>query len=273
MPLSRTPLFAAVCLVALVLTPLALAGAQAEPAARPDRAIAVTVLDAAGKPAPGVTLAGMWAAGGYRGQGDLSRMLAVGPTWKTGPDGVAEVRMRGRRGPYASDAAVTSFFAFDAKQEFAALAVVAGKSLGPALTLKLEPVITVRGRLWCARLKRAPAWANGYVFANTPDGKGSIRVAASPTTDGTFKLKLPPGQYRQNFFGAEVEAMPVDLGLYADARDHDLGTVELEPNGIARAYGKAPPDWWVKEARGIPADRDPVDYQGKWLLVIYWAWW
>ena len=100
-----------------------------------------------------------------------------------------------------------------------------------------------------------------------------MRIAAGPTRDGRFKLKLPPGKYLQNCFGEEVELLPLDLDLRADKPDHDLGKVEFMASGIARAYGKAPPEWWVKEARGVSEEKEADDYRGKWLLVIYWAWW
>jgi len=252
------------------------AGVSAAQVATDDRdsgIITVRVIDAAGRPAPGLTIAGLWAAGGYRGESDRERMLPVGRQWKTGPDGTAQIRVRGRRGPYVSASAVASFLTYDAAQKHAAIAVVRTKALKGSITLKLEPAVTVRGRYYCPELERSPRWANGYVFAFTPDGRESVRIAAGPTTDGRFKLKLPPGQYRQNCFGEEVELLPVDFGLYADEPDHDLGTVELMASGIARAYGKAPPDWWIKEARGVEKDVEPSDYRGKWLLVMYWAWW
>ena len=235
--------------------------------------IAVNVVDASGKPASGITIAGLWAAGGYRGDGDREKMIPVGPRWKTGPDGSVKVPVRGRRGPYVSGSAVVSFLTYAAAQKHAALALVKTKGLKKTVTLNLEPVVTVHGRFYCPGLKRLPRWANGYVFAFTADGKASVRIAASPTTDGKFKLKLPPGQYRQNCFGEEVELLPVDLVLNADEPDHDLGTVNLEASGIARAYAKAPPDWWVKETRGVKGNVEAGDFRGKWLLVIYWAWW
>ncbi|MHC4469401.1 MAG: hypothetical protein ACYTDY_17365 [Planctomycetota bacterium] len=260
-----------VLLVLLLFATLAAAQVSTDDA--PSATVTVTVVDAAGKPAPGLTIAGLWGAGGYLGEGDRKRMVPIGPVWKTGTDGSVKVAIRGRRGPYVSASKVTALLTYDEKQEHAALAILVGAPASGKVTLKLGPVVTVRGKFACPELGRTPRWANNYLFGFSEDGKGSVRIAVAATPDGSFAFKLPPGRYAQHCFGEEVTLLRRTLDLDAEESEQDLGTVEFEASGIAKAYGKEPPLWWIQEARGVDLSVEPADYKGKWLLVIYWAWW
>ena len=81
-----------VAIVVLLLAASTLV-AQVSTENRPSAAVSVRVVDAEGKAVPGIEIAGLWAAGGYRGEGDRKRMLPVGPTWKTGPEGTVEIEV------------------------------------------------------------------------------------------------------------------------------------------------------------------------------------
>jgi hypothetical protein len=229
--------------VVMLLSSLALAQVMTDkPAAG---AITVTVLDAKGEPAPGLTIAGLWGAGGYMGEGDRERMVPVGPTFTTGKDGKAKVTIGARRGPYVSASRVTALLTYDRKQENAAIAILVGRPESGKVTLRLGPVATVRGRFSCKE----------------------------PTPDAAFEFKLPRGRYAQHCFGEEVALLRRSLHLEGEQAVHDLGTVDLDASGLAKSYGKEPPYWWIREARGVDEDVVVADYKGRWLLVIYWAWW
>ena len=181
------------------------------------------------------------------------------------------IPFRGRGAPRFTREGLTSFFCYDEAQEHSALAIFSVKEPEAEVRLELVPVVAVRGRFACPELKRVPEDTSIYFYVRTLSG--SVRVGVVHAIDAAFKLKLPPGDYRGHAFGPEVQLGIVDAWLEEDEKEHDLGTVDLEPSAVARSYGKAPPRWWIKETRGVSPDVEMSDYEGRWLLIVYWAWW
>lgn len=229
--------------------------------------LSVKIVDAEGQPVPGLVVAHRWSRNGYWGDAKAKGRMVPGG-WQATSDekGEFQIKIARRRLPRA-------LLTYDKEQKRGAVVVLEEGNVDKPITLKLAPLVTVRGKLWCEALKKSPTWANNYIYAYTSDELATTRLATSVTRDGHFEFKLPPGVYRQDYFGEEVKLDRRLLDLDGKSPLLELGTVKMERTLIVKRYGKTLPAWAVKEARGVGKDVKIEDYRGRWLFIFYWAHW
>ncbi len=124
---------------------------------------------------------------------------------------------------------------------------------GKSFTVRLAPVCRVRGNVVSPDLESVNmplGWAYAYVYW----GDNAILAAAPRNKPHLFDLSLPPGEYTLEFGGAGSHnhvptRITASLGdkrqairVSEEQRELDLGSVELEPTGVAKLIGKAAPE-------------------------------
>lgn len=163
----------------------------------------------------------------------------------------------------------TAVLAIDAAQTRGAVALITTNNVGESLTLKLEPLITVRGEFTCHDLGAPPEWSNVYMSL-MPD---KVRVAGDFSDPPRFSFKLPPGEYDFNGYGTDVQGLHQTIHLKASEPVVDLQKIDLKATPMALHYGKPAPPWHVTAARGLPRNVKVSDFRGRWLLVEFWGFW
>lgn len=131
------------------------------------------------------------------------------------------------------------------------------------------PSVPVTGTFACAALGRAPV----DVGLNVYRLPGREPVSRTSWASGRFSLTLPPGKYLLQFHGVEIAQLAFPILITKDAKDFDLGAIDLEPSVLAAHYGKPPPAWHVAEARGVDPKAALADFKGKWTLLVFWGFW
>ncbi len=218
------------------------------------------VVDADGKPVADAIVSGMWDSSADKHQ-PLGFMSPYESN-KTGADGRFNLKMD------SEDSAIL-LMAIDANQQLGGLAVVDPNEPQAALSIRLAPLIEVRGRFSCDELKGGPGWTNVYI-AHSPTKR---RLLTCEPKDDKFVFKLPPGKYDFDGYGNNVLGIDRALTLTPDKPVLDLGTIDLRATGIAKNKGKAPPAWNITDARGIPKTVQYSDLKGKWVLLEFWGHW
>jgi len=165
------------------------------------------------------------------------------------------------------------------EHEFALLAMNDERTLGglahfdPAkpepLTIRLQPLVEVSGRLTVRGSKKPPKWTNVSVSLRAEQGK----IARSAQDDGTFSLKLPPGDYDFFCHGADLVPKVRRVVLEQASGPVDLGTIELRPTVVVRKASRRAPKLNVTEARGVSADLELKQLRGKWVALEFWGHW
>jgi thiol-disulfide isomerase/thioredoxin/tetratricopeptide (TPR) repeat protein len=225
------------------------------PALAGKKTVSGVVLDAAGKPVAGAQVARFW--GSQKG--------AMKPFDEATTDD---------RGQFAlgidNYGHPTALLAIDDEQEHGQLAILDASSLGRPLTLRLQPLITLRGEFFCEELDEAPSWSNVYINVTT----NRIRLAEDDSVPSKFELKLPPGEYEISGYGnEEVRGTNRHVTLSVDTPVTNLGRINLAATPIGLHWGKPAPSWNITEARGVGTNVTLADFRGKWLLLDFWGYW
>lgn len=213
------------------------------------------VLDSVGKPVAGAQVAGFWSAqrGVMKPHGEAT----------TDNQGRFELEIENYGRPVA-------LMAIDEEQQQGQFIVLETLNGGIGLTLRLRPLITLRGEIFCKELDEALAWSNVYINTTT----NGIRLAQDYSVPSKFELKLPPGDYEINPYGGEeVSGTNLQVKLSPDKAVVDLGRVNLAATPIGLLWGKPAPPWHITEARGIGTNAKLSDFKGKWLLLDFWGYW
>jgi thiol-disulfide isomerase/thioredoxin len=223
-------------------------------AARADN-VTVTgrVTDAAGKPAAGVELASFWMV-----EGDNMKAYQ-------GVTTDAEGRFSIKLSHYGRPVAVLGL---DHDRKTGGLFTVDPKAARKEVTLKLGPLVRVKGSFFCKELNFKPTWTNVYMM--TPDDARFVQCASK---EAAFSFLLPPGTYKFWGYGTDIQNVKQNLTVAADKPEVDLQTVEAKATPIAKHKGKAPPKWHVTDARGVKKEVSLDDYKGKWVLVDFFTHW
>src|SRR5262249_7005474 len=74
-------------------------------------------------------------------------------------------------------------------------------------------------------------------------------------------------------YGQDVRGVRRETEVPAGKPNFDMGTIDLPATEIAKHVGKAPPQWFVKDARGLKKEVTIADFKGKWVLVDFWGHW
>jgi thiol-disulfide isomerase/thioredoxin len=165
------------------------------------------------------------------------------------------------------------------QRRFALLAMNDERTLGglahfdPAkpepLTIRLQPLIEVSGRLTARGSKKPPKWTNVSVSLRAERAK----IARCVRDDGTLSLELPPGDYDFFCHGADLAPKVKHVVLQPDSGPVDLGTIELRPTVLVRKANRRAPKLSVTAARGVTADIELKQLRGKWVALEFWGHW
>ena len=266
------------------------------------------VVDEAGRPVAGATVAYFWSANGTgkRADGtplDVTKDDELRELWAH----EGEMQPRGRSATTAEDGSfVTTLhgrahavMAMDAGRKRGGIVRVAeGKEEAP-VAITLGPLVRVRGKFASKAGEKAPVWTNVYVLlpADATRPIDSLRVAHCASFDARFELWLPPGKYVLDAYAESNSVNEIDLRVEpdreivvsVDSPEHDVGVLELQSTASERQkrvielktagkwgdytkeYGKSPPPWNVVDARGVKKDVRLSDFRGKWVLIDFWG--
>ncbi|MEZ5964244.1 MAG: hypothetical protein R3F56_10400 [Planctomycetota bacterium] len=231
------------------------------------------VVDGAGQPVAGVVVADFWTF-------DEARPIGHGEVleWKDTERGREVLRTQDLRsdadgrfaGRLQCPRGKSLLLALTADGELGGSVEVDRDAKNDALTITLVPTVRVHGTFVCEELAEGVTWTNVYM-SSLP---ARHRVASCSSDSGAFDLRLPPGHWQFDGYGAGLRDLLRPLKLDADVRDLDLGEVELRAEYLALMRGKQLPEWTVTDARGIDlADSKLAAFRGKWLLVEFWGFW
>jgi hypothetical protein len=223
-----------------------------------------TVIDADGNPVAGAVVAISWNSGGgeQNPQGFMSPYGGSKGGSKTDADGRFTMTLE------FYDRSI-ALLAIDGAQKLGGIAVVDPKQPDAPISIRLAPLIEVRGSFSCDELKRPPGWTNVYID-HKPSGWRLLSCDSSKTT---FAFKLPPGDYDFDGYGNDVIGVRKALSLTADKPVLDMGTIDLRATRIAKHMGKEPPAWNITDARGVTKTVKYSDFKGKWVLMEFWGFW
>jgi Flp pilus assembly protein TadD/thiol-disulfide isomerase/thioredoxin len=213
-----------------------------------------TVLDANGRPVKGATIAPHW-------------LVEKGRWRSTGANSDAQGHFRLELDLYNG---ARSLLAVDARHETGALVNVGGTNAAQGITVRLVPMVSVRGEYYCPELSEPIGWCNTCF----PYPTNGLFIMEGRSDVGTFEVKLPPGQY--GFLGYDdiaAERSRRTLELTAIQPVLDLGRIDLKATPLALSWGRPSPAWHITEARGLPATATVADFRGQWLLLDFWGYW
>jgi hypothetical protein len=276
-----------------------------------DNRIRVTghVLDESGRPVASATVADFWSANGTGKRPDGKPLdLKIDKEMRICWSHVGE--MEPRVSMPALTAADGSFsfefrddthtiIAMDPTRQRGGIATWAKGNETAPLTIRLGPLVRVRGRFEGPGNGQVPYWTHIYVMApfdqTRPLHLG--RLAHCGSFDARFEVALPPGSYilqgysNDSTLGAfEGDLVPdMTIHLPADKTEVDLGTLKLKPHvpdcrmlesrakadgtwyDYTKHFGEPAPQWHAADARGVNKNARVSDFKGKWLLLDFWG--
>ncbi|MHC4551037.1 MAG: TlpA family protein disulfide reductase [Planctomycetota bacterium] len=242
-------------LIVFVLAPAAFAEDSKEVRGR--------VVDADGKPVPGIGIATGWQ---FHGPAPSARWRAGVKTYShaattTDPEGKFARALYFRGRPVA-------LLALDLASKRGGVFVLDKRNVDQEQTLTVRPLVHLHGSIGIGDANLRDTTVYVYVF----DPRAPIAFASYITRD-RFSFHLPPGTYQVLFTAKDLVPLKVPVGLAAGNREVDLRTVDLSATNLAQHYGKEPPPWNVTAARGVDPGVRLSDYKGKWVLIEFWAYW
>ena len=209
------------------------------------------VLDAAGEPVEGITVAPYWISEEGRW------------TTRTGKRTDAEGKFL-FQARYVSGRLMT----LDATQKRGAIVSFDAEAARQPLILKLQPTTLVRS----AYTNKGLGYEIEKLYVSFTPRATRMAIAAHRGSP-SFGLRLPPGDYDLSVGGVDCQRLSQSVTVAGDMPVLDMGTTDLKPTIIAQHYGKAPPAWTVTEARGVKAKTTLADFKGKWVLLEFWGYW
>jgi thiol-disulfide isomerase/thioredoxin len=271
------------------------------------------VVDAQGRPVPNVDVTFFWNANGVP-LAEIQRIEKL--TGEVREREAAKVsENEGRMEPWGEKPAKTDAdgrFSFPMKwQRYYAIAIDKERQQGAlilsnssdehrVLTIRLTPLVRMRGRVRVAGSGRRPD--SSIVVARLPENENfplaNNRLAICCSSHATFDILLPPGKYELEANG-DLAGHRYELASYrpitlqAGVREVDAGILEFTPPTLRRGdrireaqatgtwpnvdhtklYGKSAPKWHAVDARGIAKSAQVADLKGKWVLVYFWGPW
>jgi thiol-disulfide isomerase/thioredoxin len=216
------------------------------------------VVDEADRPVAGITLSTHWFK-----RGDAPILPAEGVA-KTDDQGQFRVELTFYYGRSES------LCALDTQKERGGIAVVGPMTPEEPMTIKVGPLVHVHGRYVCKELGTPVGWTNS-MFLSMPE---RWRICENMTEKAEFSVLLPPGRYSlQGYGGPDVAQHRRELTLGSDARDVDLGEIDLAASQIAKLKRKPAPTLQPTDARGVSKSVQIADYKGKWVALEFWGHW
>lgn len=162
-----------------------------------------------------------------------------------------------------------------------------------ATEIRLLPLIRVRGSFEGPESDKRPSWT--HVWTLVPDDPtwplGTSRLVSCGSHEARFAMSLPPGHYVLDANDDTAHGiLEKEINLTGDKPDIDLGVLRLsretrlninekikqsQSSGAMRDYtkhyGEKLPAWHIVDARGVSKNVQLSDFQGKWVLVKFWA--
>lgn len=159
--------------------------------------------------------------------------------------------------------------------------------------IALTKLVDVRGRMRCIGVWKKPEWSNVYVAIQPDEERRPLdyfRLADCSSLGADFAFKLPAGNYHLEVYCTGPEAQikeGVELAI-AGQSAIDLGTLELKRENFflesriaewkakgdrgdfKQHFGKAPPKWFIADARGVDKSVQLSDFKGKWVVLEFW---
>jgi hypothetical protein len=216
--------------------------------------VAVTVVDAKGKPVPGLTVATLWHMGSKTMEPMEWAAKAV-----TDNKGLANLTIKGQ---YAA------ILAYDKSMTMGGQTAVDATKTS-RVKLQLAPLATLKTTVDVERGEgiEPPMWS----LMALGDGFGTSAMYGE--VDGAkTQLRLPAGKYGLGIFSMETNSFDKNIEL-KPGQVLDIGTIKLELTALAKSYGKEAPPIKVTEARGMDKPFNLAEYKGKWVVLEFWGFW
>ncbi len=262
------------------------------------------ILDDAGRPVGDVQISHVWNANGYN-LSDIERMSRLSPAeieelnsdiyrpgrmeaWgnptMTDSDGLFSLRIRNK----------SRLLAIDKERHRGVLIVLDRNNLPSLVEVMLQPLVKVHGKihfigphLECPLLDK-PAGQHVIcvdMLRNMKEPLSGDRLAVYFSNDHRFTFWLPPGEYKLYDQGAipgrnvsvTARDSEIDLGIMEVTRYKSLSEriAEFEARGewsdYTQHYGEKLPEWNIVDTRGVKKDVQLSDYEGKWVILYFWA--
>ncbi len=264
------------------------------------------VVDGQGNPVESFDIGTFWSANGnwWDESGEpmkINGLAVFGKKWKDegtlvvsphnspklSAGGMFSLKQEG--GPY------TAVFATEKDHTRGGVVAVSKADRDKPVTIALQPLIRVRGKIYCPECERTPDWTGVRVHlpGDFQNWKGFIFCGS---IKGEFSFLLPSGIYDLNVYSESPDAgmaRPNDAPLTMPQFVHgfrlkvpddkstlDLGVLFVElgkgKNGLQRGdysrhYGKEPPALEITDACGVDKNVRLSDYRGKWVLLDFWT--
>jgi hypothetical protein len=221
------------------------------------RAIQGKVVDSRAAPLAGVVVCACWKPG--------EKLVPEVPEEAMTTDAQGEFK-----GVVGYNGRPLTLLAVDAEGKLGGTVPVDEKSIDSALTIRMEPLIVVRGELKAPETGVVPAGTGISISAGT--GSSIIRGL---TGGPKFQFRLPPGEFKFTVYrtAAVQKVVRKQLSLSRESPQFDLGVLDLQLTILGRLQGKELPPWSVAEARGIDKGVTLSDLKGKWVVLEFWGYW
>lgn len=287
-----------------------------------------SVVDSQGNPVTDYEAAIAWSANGNRWNEsgeviEVNGLADVAKIWKE--EGVL-VPNPNRQGKILDDGKfelslptypLASVLVLDKKRQMGGLTMIetsswVGHPMTEKVEVKLQKLVRVTAKVYCAEAGRTPDWSSVRVFpvddwtefpsfTNCGSLKGEVSFLLPPGTYDFFansespdaKLILPQADERRKPNSAKPPAgrrrytyrvLPprgLRVTIPSDVTTFDLGVLNVslpkDKEGkladYSQFYGKQPPPLSITATRGVPQDVKLEDYRGKWVLLEFWAPW
>lgn len=269
------------------------------PADEPKK-ISGRVVDRAGHPVPGASVAAFWSANGL----NWDQVVALG---NKEPEELWQ--KEGKMEPWGEFRVVTdavggflipapermkTLMIYDRERSHGAVVLLDAKHLEVPVEVRLAPLVRISGTNRLSGSEGPLKWTCTYL--NLPydenDPLNRTRIAVCGSYQARFEFLVPPGIYELGVSSGSPSSATLEnrrVTITADQKEVDLGGLVLRPqhggvqNLIDRAkargtwgdykenFGNQPPPWHLTDAKGIAKDAKLSDFKGKWAVLYFWG--
>ena len=250
--------FAILPLLAILMTAASQDPAPPKPPDPNKKTVRGKVVDLEDKGVAGVKICTRWKSG------ESLSPNSPAETFGTDADGTFEGVVTMARRPVA-------LMAIDADQKRGGVVVLDEKTIEAPITIKLAPLVAIRGQVQCTELGALPEGMDVGVSA-LPN---YVSIVTANHAAGKVSLRLPPGDFQLHarVSGPLVDPYSQKLTVAADKPEIDLGVIDLKLTILGQHQGKEPPAWNITDARGADKGVKLADFKGKWVLIEFWGYW
>jgi hypothetical protein len=211
------------------------------------------VVDADGKPVEGVLVASRWKAG--------QTLEPAAESFKSGAEGKFTCKLTIGRRPAA-------LMAIDAEQKVGGVVVIDEKAAAEPVTIKLQPLVAVRGEIRVPDGKLPDSFELG--LSALPGYVAFLKIEQDA---GKFAFRAPPGEHQIYARASGPQFLPLSVKQSFDKPEVDLGVLNFEMSILGKHQDKEPPPLSISDARGVDKGVKLSDYKGKWVLMEFWGFW